>query len=164
MSISLNATKDVQSTKISSESRKMKVLFPGSFNPFTIGHKNIVDRACRLFDSVVIAVGVNSQKDSYADADILHRVDEIKKIYSNNPKVDVISYNTLTATVVKQMGIDCIIRGIRNSSDLDYEDEITRVNYSIFGVETLYLLADPELKEVSSTIARELKKYNVVVN
>lgn len=147
----------------------MKVLFPGSFNPFTIGHKNIVDRACTLFDKVVIAIGVNSEKHpsasdgaaSATNASVAERVEHIRAIYASNPKVEVISYTTLTAQVVKEQGIDCIIRGIRNAKDLEYEDEITRVNFSVFGVETLYLLADPELKEVSSTIARELHKYNV---
>ncbi|MCQ2351471.1 MAG: pantetheine-phosphate adenylyltransferase [Paludibacteraceae bacterium] len=140
----------------------MKVLFPGSFNPFTIGHKNIVDRACQMFDKVVIAVGVNSEKHSDTESSA-SLVDSIKKIYNGNSKVEVISYNTLTAQVVKEMGIDFIIRGIRNSADLDYENEITRVNYTVFGVETLYMLADPKLKEVSSTIARELHKYGVEV-
>lgn len=138
----------------------MKVLFPGSFNPFTIGHKNIVDRACQMFDKVVIAVGVNSEKHTDAESSA-SLVDSIKKIYNGNSKVEVISYNTLTAQVVKEMGIDFIIRGIRNSADLDYENEITRVNYTVFGVETLYMLADPKLKEVSSTVARELHKYGV---
>ncbi len=140
----------------------MKVLFPGSFNPFTIGHKNIVDRACQMFDKVVIAVGVNSEKHSDTESSA-SLVDSIKKIYNGNSKVEVISYNTLTAQVVKEMGIDFIIRGIRNSADLDYENEITRVNYTVFGVETLYMLADPKLKEVSSTIARELHKYGVKI-
>ncbi|MCQ2361248.1 MAG: pantetheine-phosphate adenylyltransferase [Paludibacteraceae bacterium] len=141
----------------------MKVLFPGSFNPFTIGHKNIVDRACTLFDKVVIAIGVNSEKcHDAADNRVETEMEHIKAIYSDNPKVEVISYTTLTAQVVKQMGIDCIIRGIRNTKDLEYEDEITRVNYTFFGVETLYLLADPKLKEVSSTVARELRKYGIV--
>lgn len=140
----------------------MKVLFPGTFNPFTIGHKNIVDRACTLFDKVVIAVGVNSAKNPNADS-VFSIKSHIQDIYKNNPKVEVIGYSTLTAQVVKQMGIDFIIRGIRNSADLDYENEITRVNYTVFGVETLYMLADPKLKEVSSTVARELHKYGVEI-
>lgn len=140
----------------------MRVLFPGSFNPFTIGHKNIVDRALRLFDTVVIAVGVNSAKEENATGAAM-RADHIKAIYKDNSKVEVISYNTLTANVVKEYNIDCIIRGIRNAADLEYEDEITRVNYTVFGVETLYLLADPQLKEVSSTVARELNKYGVQI-
>lgn len=144
----------------------MKVIFPGSFNPFTIGHKNIVDRACNLFDEVVVAIGVNSEKlpDIGGAENIINsNVNHIKAIYASNSKVKVISYTTLTARVVKEMGIDCIIRGIRNSADLEYENEITRVNYSVFGVETLYLLADPELREVSSKVANELHKYDVEI-
>lgn len=140
----------------------MRVLFPGSFNPFTIGHKNIVDRAVNMFDCVVIAVGVNSAKETGVQ-DALEREKHIKEIYKDNSKVEVISYNTLTANVVKEYNIDFILRGIRNSTDLAYEDEITRVNYTVFGVETLYMLADPQLKEISSTVARELHKYGVEV-
>ena len=140
----------------------MKVLFPGSFNPFTIGHKNIVDRAVKLFDKVVVAVGVNSSKN-VSPSEMAACTEHIKKIYASNPKVEVISYSTLTAQVVKEQGIDAIIRGIRNSVDLEYENEATRVNYTVFGVETIYMLADPELKEVSSTMARELHKYGVEI-
>lgn len=140
----------------------MRVLFPGSFNPFTIGHKNIVDRALKLFDSVVVAVGVNSEKDEAATGATL-RAEHIRTIYKDEPNIEVISYNTLTANVVKEYDIDCIIRGIRNAADLEYENEITRVNYTVFGVETIYMLADPQLKEVSSTVARELNKYGVQI-
>lgn len=159
--MSLTSTKAGQDKWIFKNS-KMRVLFPGSFNPFTIGHKNIVDRALRLFDTVVIAVGVNSAKEENATSAAM-RAEHIKAIYKENPNVEVISYSTLTANVVKEYNIDCIIRGIRNAADLEYEDEITRVNYTVFGVETLYLLADPQLKEVSSTIARELNKYGVQI-
>lgn len=159
--MSLISTKAGQDKWIFKNS-KMRVLFPGSFNPFTIGHKNIVDRALRLFDTVVIAVGVNSAKEENATGAAM-RVEHIKAIYKENPNVEVISYSTLTANVVKEYNIDCIIRGIRNATDLEYEDEITRVNYTVFGVETLYLLADPQLKEVSSTVARELNKYGVQI-
>ena len=159
--MSLTSTKAGQDKWIFKNS-KMRVLFPGSFNPFTIGHKNIVDRALRLFDMVVIAVGVNSAKEENATGAAM-RAEHIRAIYKENPNVEVISYSTLTANVVKEYNIDCIIRGIRNAADLEYEDEITRVNYTVFGVETLYMLADPQLKEVSSTVARELNKYGVQI-
>lgn len=159
--MSLTSTKAGQDKWIFKNS-KMRVLFPGSFNPFTIGHKNIVDRALRLFDMVVIAVGVNSAKEENATGAAM-RAEHIKAIYKENPNVEVISYSTLTANVVKEYNIDCIIRGIRNAADLEYEDEITRVNYTVFGVETIYMLADPQLKEVSSTVARELNKYGVQI-
>ena len=159
--MSLTSTK-AGPDKLIFKNSKMRVLFPGSFNPFTIGHKNIVDRALRLFDTVVIAVGVNSAKEENATGAAM-RAEHIRAIYKENPNVEVISYSTLTANVVKEYNIDCIIRGIRNAADLEYEDEITRVNYTVFGVETLYLLADPQLKEVSSTVARELNKYGVQI-
>ena len=137
----------------------MKVLFPGSFNPFTVGHKNIVDRALKLFGHVVIAIGQNSKKPANDNRE--ERVGHIKEIYKDNPNVEVISYDGLTYTAVKENDIDFIIRGVRNQKDLEYENEITAVNYAVFGVETVYLFADDEFKNVSSTAARELNKFQV---
>lgn len=131
-------------------------LFPGSFNPFTIGHSNIVSRALTLFDKVIIGIGVNSEKST--ESTLLNQK-EIEKIYANEPRVKVISYTTLTADIVKKENATCIIRGIRNNIDLNYESEIAQVNYTCFNVETVFLLASPELKEISSSIIRELQKH-----
>jgi pantetheine-phosphate adenylyltransferase len=131
-------------------------LFPGSFNPFTIGHANIVSRALNLFDKVIIGIGINSEK---SQENIAKNLKEIEDRYANEPRVKVITYSTLTADVVEKENATCIIRGIRNNVDLNYESEIAQVNYTLFKVETIFLLASPELKEISSSIVRELQKF-----
>jgi pantetheine-phosphate adenylyltransferase len=131
-------------------------LFPGSFNPFTKGHANIVNRALTLFDKVIIGIGINSEKPQEG---IKKNLKQIEDAYSNEPRVKVITYTTLTADVVKKENATCIIRGIRNDVDLKYESEIAQVNYTLFNVETVFLLASPELKEISSSIVRELQKF-----
>ena len=130
-------------------------IFPGSFNPFTQGHANIVERALRLFDRVIIAIGDNSNKEEVEE----DNASTIEQLYQNNPQIKVIRYNCLTADLLQKENTTCIIRGIRNETDLAYEQEIAKVNYTFFGAETIFLLADPALKEVSSSIVRELKKY-----
>ena len=131
-------------------------LFPGSFNPFTKGHANIVFRALNMFDKVVIGIGINSEKPQEGTEENLKK---IKSIYANQPRVKVITYSTLTADVVKEENATCIVRGIRNEVDLNYESEIAKANYTLFGVETVFLLASPELKEISSSLVRELERY-----
>ena len=131
-------------------------LFPGSFNPFTIGHANIVSRALKMFDKVIIGIGINCEKPQ---DNITENLKEIETKYADEPRVKVITYSTLTADVVEKENATCIIRGIRNDVDLKYESEIAQVNYTLFKVETVFLLASPELKEISSSIVRELQKF-----
>ena len=135
---------------------KKIALFPGSFNPFTKGHENIVSRALNMFDEVIIGIGINSEKPQSSTKNTLK---EIEDIYKAEPRVKIITYNTLTADVVKKENATCIIRGIRNDVDLKYESEIAQVNYTLFKVETIFLLASPELKEISSSIVCELQKF-----
>ena len=136
-------------------------LFPGSFNPFTIGHENIVNRSLTMFDKVIIGIGINSEKSNDSAK---KNLEEIENKYKNEPRVKVITYNTLTADVVKKENATCIIRGIRNDVDLKYESEIAQVNYTLFNVETIFLLASPELKEISSSLVRELQKFGKKVS
>ena len=136
-------------------------LFPGSFNPFTIGHENIVNRSLAMFDKVIIGIGINSEK---SNDNAKKNLAEIENKYKNEPRVKVITYNTLTADVVKKENATCIIRGIRNDVDLKYESEIAQVNYTLFNVETIFLLASPELKEISSSLVRELQKFGKKVS
>ena len=135
---------------------KSTALFPGSFNPFTKGHADIVSRALNMFDEVIIGIGINSEKPQNSAS---KNLENIKKTYADEPRVKIITYNTLTADVVKEENATCIIRGIRNDVDLKYESEIARANYTLFGIETVFLLASPELKEISSSLVRELKRY-----
>ena len=131
-------------------------LFPGSFNPFTIGHANIVSRALKMFDKVIIGIGINCEKPQ---DNITENLKEIETKYADEPRVKVITYSTLTADVVEKENATCIIRGIRNDVDLKYESEIAQANYTLFGVETVFLLASPKLKEISSSLVRELERY-----
>lgn len=137
----------------------MTAIFPGSFNPFTIGHKNIVDRAlASIADKVVIAVGINSSKQNCADAQ--KRVEAIKALYEGEGRVDVISYDCLTADIAREIGADCILRGVRSVKDFEYERDIAEVNRRLTGIETVLLYSEPELAHISSSIVRELKQYN----
>ena len=140
---------------------KKIALFPGSFNPFTKGHANIVSRSLNMFDEVIIGIGINSKK---AQSNTEEIVQYIENIYKEEPRVKVITYNTLTADVVKKENATCIIRGIRNDVDLKYESEIAQVNYTLFKVETVFLLASPTLKEISSSLVRELERYGKKVS
>ena len=135
---------------------KTIALFPGSFNPFTKGHADIVSRALSMFGEVIIGIGINSDKPQ---ENTEKNLTSIQEKYADNPRVKVITYTTLTADVVKKENATCIIRGIRNDVDLKYESEIARANHTLFGVETVFLLASPELKEISSSLVRELEKF-----
>lgn len=133
-------------------------LFPGSFNPFTTGHKSIVDRALRLFDRVIVAVGYNSAKLTDLDS-IEERMAAIRRVYPENQAVEVASYSCLTADFVRQTGACAIVRGVRNTVDFEYERGIAEINRQLCGVDTVLLYTLPELGSVSSSIVRELRHF-----
>ena len=114
-----------------------RILFPGSFDPFTLGHASLVDRALRLFDEVVIAVGVNEQKAGWLPAD--ERIRAIRNIYKDNARVRVESYSGLTADYAAAIGATAILRGVRSVKDYEYELQMADVNRSINGIETVLL-------------------------
>lgn len=136
------------------------VLFPGSFNPFTLGHKSLVDRALPLFDKVVIAVGVNSSKPG-AEEDAAERIESIRKVYSSEPKVEVCAYTGLTVDACRDHGARWMLRGVRTVADLEYERNLADINRRISGIETVVLFTLPELTAVSSSMVRELDRYGV---
>lgn len=129
-------------------------LFPGTFNPFTIGHKSIVDRGLCLFDKIIINIGNNDNKCSYSD--IEKRVDQIREVFKGNRNVEVTAYAGLTADLAKNIGACAILRGVRNISDFEYERNLADVNKNILGIETVFLLALPEYSYISSSMVREL--------
>lgn len=131
-----------------------KVLFPGSFNPFTKGHADIVKRALEIFDKVVIAVGINEQK-----SDTLAAVKPIADLYRNDDRVTVISYSCLTADLCAQLQIRTIVRGVRDVKDYEYERQMADVNHQLVGVETILLFASPQLSSLSSSVLRELSHF-----
>lgn len=132
-------------------------VFPGSFDPFTVGHKDIADRALRIFDRLVIAIGYNIQKttsDSIAD-----RVKAIKDVYAGEPRVTVEAYTGLTVDFARLHGAGFIVRGLREVKDFEYERNLADTNAAISDIETVFLTARPELGFVSSSMVRELTAH-----
>src|SRR6185312_10657170 len=137
---------------------KKTALFPGSFDPFTTGHEDIVLRSLKLFDEVIIGIGVNTAKKRYFAAELME--EKIKHTFKNYPNVKVGSYEGLTAHFAKQMNAKFLIRGIRNTTDFEYENSISQGNKFIWQeLETVFLVTSPSLAALSSTIIRELHRY-----
>ena len=129
-------------------------LFPGSFDPFTRGHEAILRRVLPLFDKVVVAVGVNSEKKYMFSVE--ERVARIREMMKDCPNVEVTSYEGMTIDLCHQLGAKVIIRGIRTTKDFEYEQTVAAVNrLQDPSIETLLLMADPEHVDISSTLERE---------
>lgn len=137
----------------------MKIaLFPGSFDPFTLGHKSIVDRTlATIADRVTIAIGVNYNK-RYAQT-IEERIAEIKRVYANDDRVEVVAYEGLTTDFAQTIGASFIVRGIRSIKDFEYERDIAELNRRLTGIETVLLITETGLSHISSTVVRELQSY-----
>lgn len=129
-------------------------IFPGSFDPFTIGHHSIVERALPLFDKIVVAVGMNSKKHSFLPE--IDRFDAIRRLYADEPRVEVIAYSGLTVEAAEQCGARYILRGVRTVKDFEYEKTLADINRKIAGLETVLLYTLPEYGSISSSIVREL--------
>ena len=132
-------------------------VFPGSFDPFTIGHKDIADRALAIFDRLVIAVGYNIHKAS-ADS-IAHRTAAIEEIYAADGRVSVEAYTGLTVDFARKHGAQFIVRGLREVKDFEYERNLADTNAAISDIETVFLTARPEFGFVSSSMVRELTAH-----
>jgi pantetheine-phosphate adenylyltransferase len=133
------------------------IVFPGSFDPITNGHIDLVQRCLPLFDKVHIAIGINTAK-SYLFS-LEQRISWLKGIFKNEPKVVIDQFEGLTVNYCKQIGAHYLLRGLRNASDFDYEKTISQLN-TIIGddLETLFLISRPEFSHISSTIVREIIK------
>ena len=134
-----------------------KGLFVGSFDPFTIGHDSIVRRALPLFDHIIIGVGVNERKKYMLDAE--ERVMRIKRLYADEPKIEVRAYSDLTIDFARREQATYIIKGVRSVKDFEYEREQADVNRLLSGVETIFLYAEPQLSSISSTMVREFQHF-----
>ena len=134
-----------------------KAIFPGTFDPFTIGHYSVVKRALTFMDEVIIGIGVNEKKKTYFP--IEKRVEMIRRLFADEPRIQVAAYDGLTVDFAREQGAGFIIRGIRTVHDFEYEETIADVNRKLTGVETILLFTEPELTSVSSTIVRELLHY-----
>lgn len=129
-------------------------IFVGSFDPFTIGHDSIVRRVLPLFDKVVIGVGHNERKNYMTPT--AERVEQIRRIYSNEPSVEVKQYNDLTVDFARREGTQYIIKGVRSVKDFEYEREQADINRRLTGIETVLLYAEPGMESISSSLVREL--------
>ena len=135
-----------------------RAIFPGTFDPFTIGHYSVVQRTLTVMDEVVIGIGINENKNTYFP--IEKRVEMIRKFYKDEPRIKVESYDCLTIDFARQVDAQFIVRGIRTVKDFEYEETIADINRKLAGIETILLFTEPELTCVSSTIVRELLGYN----
>ena len=135
----------------------MKCLFPGSFDPFTLGHKSIVDRILPIADEVVIAIGVNAGKKSMFSLE--ERMAQIQKVYANEPCVKVASYEGLTTDFAESIGATVMVRGVRTAQDFEFERTLADVNRQLTGIETILLITEPQYSAISSSVVRELISY-----
>lgn len=139
-----------------------KAIFPGSFDPFTLGHEDVVRRGLSLFDEVVIAVGNNTNKVRYFPLDRV--VNRIEETFAGEPRVSVRVFNALTAEFARECGAGFILRGLRNTTDFEYENTISQANRTInSGLETVFLITSPALSAINSSIVRELHRFGADV-
>ncbi|MEM9858187.1 MAG: pantetheine-phosphate adenylyltransferase [Bacteroidota bacterium] len=139
---------------------KKIAIFPGSFDPFTKGHEDIVLRGLKLFDEVIIAIGYNSQKHKRYFA-VNEMVAYIEEAYKNSERIKVMVYNELTAELAKKLNARYLLRGLRNTTDFEYENSIAQVNnYLNDDLESVFLITSPEYAAISSSIIREVHKYD----
>lgn len=132
-------------------------LFTGSFDPFTIGHADIVRRGLELFDEVVVCIGYNIHKQSSTPVE--ERKAAIERCFACDPRVRVEIYTDLTVDVAARCGARFILKGVRSVKDFEYESEMGEINRRLSGLETVLLLARPELAYISSSMVRELKAF-----
>lgn len=133
-------------------------IFPGSFDPFTLGHKAVVDEALRLFDRVIIAIGHNTQKRGMLTTEARKRL--IEEVYRTEERVEVTVYSSLTGDEARRCGATSIIRSVRNTIDFEYERTMERANRNIFpDLSTVILLAPAEVEHISSSLVRELRAF-----
>lgn len=131
-----------------------KAFFPGSFDPFTRGHESIVRRALAMFSHVVVGIGINPDKKGVMSTELRRQL--IEAVFAGDSRVSVVSYSGMTVDAVKAAGACCIVRGVRDVADFDYEIKIADFNRNIAGIDTLFLPAHPALAGISSSAVRQL--------
>ncbi len=137
---------------------KKRALFPGSFDPFTLGHESIVKRTLSFMDEVILAVGTNINKKTFFSSEA--RLQMLTDLYRQDPRVKVISYEGLTIDVAKEYEAPFMVRGVRSISDFEYERTLADINKQISTIETIVLFTEPHLSSISSSVVRELLHYN----
>jgi pantetheine-phosphate adenylyltransferase len=134
-----------------------RAIFPGTFDPFTIGHYSVVIRGLSLFDEIIIGIGYNQTKKTLFSLE--KRIDLAQQAFADNERVRVLSYDTLTVDFAKQVDADYILRGIRSVSDFEYEHATADANRKLSGIETVIFFTDYEYSYISSTVVRDLILY-----
>lgn len=134
-------------------------VFPGSFDPLTLGHESIIQRALPLFDKIIIAIGVNSTKENYFPPK--KRKQWIEKVFKGEKKVEVKTYKGLTVNFCKSVSANYILRGLRTSADFEFERVIAQMNRAMNeNIETVFILSTPELSAITSTVVRDIIRNN----
>ena len=132
-------------------------IFPGTFDPFTVGHDALVCRALNLVDELYIAIGINTGKHTMLTLE--ERIDNIRRLYKEEPRIHVVSYEGLTTDFAQSIGAQFIIRGVRNTIDFEYERNISDINRMLTGIDTILLISDPQHAAISSSMVRELAHF-----
>ena len=135
-----------------------RALFPGSFDPLTLGHYDIIKRGVTLFDEVIVAIGVNSTKKYMFSLD--QRMEFIEEAFKDEPRISVQIYKGLTVDFCKEIGVNFILRGLRNPGDFEFEKAIAHTNRDLAPVETVFLLTSASTSYISSSIVREVIQNN----
>ena len=133
-----------------------KAVFPGSFDPITLGHVDIIERALPLFGSIVLAIGVNTEKKYMFSLE--ERVRFLEETFTGENKIKVMTYEGLTVDFCKKEGANFILRGLRNAIDLEFEKTIGQTNYKMSGIDTVFLIASSGKGHISSTVVRDVRK------
>ena len=136
------------------EHKPVTAIFPGSFDPITNGHIDVIGRGIKLFDRLIIAVGQNPNKEELFTLD--QRVEMIKELVADKPRVSVQSYDCLTVEFAAQIGADVMLRGLRNLTDVQYEFQMAMTNRSVAGIETVFVMTSEQFGFVNSTMVREV--------
>ncbi|MBP9600398.1 MAG: pantetheine-phosphate adenylyltransferase [Lutibacter sp.] len=134
-----------------------RAIFPGSFDPITLGHVDIINRALPLFDEIIIAIGVNSDKKYMFSLE--DRIQFIKEHFKNEPKISVDTYTGLTIDFCKKTNVDFILRGLRNPADFEFEKAIAQTNRHLSTIETVFLLTSTDTAFISSSIVRDVYRH-----
>ena len=134
-----------------------RAIFPGTFDPFTIGHYSIVQRGLFFFDEIVIGIGFNQTKKTLFSVE--KRLDIIQQAFENEPRIKVASYNSLTVDFALSVQADFVLRGLRSVGDFEYERTTADANRKLTGVETVILFTESKYSYISSTVVRDLISY-----
>ncbi|MFL1013187.1 pantetheine-phosphate adenylyltransferase [Flavisericum labens] len=135
-----------------------RALFPGSFDPITLGHYDIIKRGITVFDEIIIAIGVNAEKKYMFSLE--ERQEFIKEAFKGEPKVKVVTYKGLTVDFCKEIGVEFILRGLRNPADFEFEKAIAHTNRSLSEIETVFLLTSAKTSYIASSIVRDVIRNN----